>query len=531
MLTFLIIGYILLSISLYKVFEKAGQAGWKALVPGLNFVVWSQLVGRQAWFAVFMLIPIVNFFIYAGLAIDMVRSFGKHGFWESVVAVVFTPFYFFYLGFTEKEKYSGPALVEEKAFLEKLQEAKEAKNDRLIAKLQANNPYRKSAVREWVEAVVFAVFAAAFIRMFLIEAFVIPTSSMEGSLMVGDFLFVSKTSYGMRTPKTIAMIPLLHNRIPLIDRESYLEKPSLEFHRLGKVDVKHNSPTVFNFPAGDSVYVFPDRTWSAEDVRYGAVREANPRYDQLINQGRKPLVTRPVDKRDHYIKRCIGLPGDSLSIRDRQVYINGVAVENPKHMQFMYEVNFPNGISSINTSRFEEWGINSTEDFAAYRPPNIYRMILTAEQKEKVESLDPNVVITPWDMSFRPKANPYSLFPHDPKHFPAWTVDDFGPIWIPKKGATVTISLNNIALYRRIIDIYEDHDLQEKADGVYIDGQLATSYTFQQNYYWMMGDNRHNSEDSRVWGFVPEDHIVGKPLIVWFSSKDWSRIFKIVTNI
>ncbi|NET38626.1 MAG: S26 family signal peptidase, partial [Cyanothece sp. SIO1E1] len=195
MLTFLIIGYVLLSISLYKVFEKAGEAGWKGLVPGLNFVVWCKLVGRPAWYAALMLLPIVNFFIYAGLAIDMVRSFDKNKFWESVVAVVFTPFYFFYLGFTEKEKYIGPALTAEKAYMEKLEQAKEAKNDRLLAKLQAGNPYRKSAAREWVEAVIFAVFAAAFIRMFLIEAFVIPTSSMEGSLMVGDFLFVSKTSY------------------------------------------------------------------------------------------------------------------------------------------------------------------------------------------------------------------------------------------------------------------------------------------------------------------------------------------------
>ncbi|NRB50564.1 MAG: S26 family signal peptidase [Saprospiraceae bacterium] len=531
MLTFLIIGYVLLSISLYKVFEKAGAAGWKGLVPGLNFVVWCKLVGRPAWYAALMLLPIVNFFIYAGLAIDMVRSFDKNKFWESVVAVVFTPFYFFYLGFTDKEKYIGPALTAEKAYMEKLEQAKEAKNDRLLSKLQAGNPYKKSAAREWVEAVIFAVFAAAFIRMFLIEAFVIPTSSMEGSLMVGDFLFVSKTSYGMRTPKTIAMIPLLHNRVPLINKESYLKKPNLKFRRFGKVDVTHNSPTVFNFPAGDSVYVFPDRTWSTEDVRFGAVREANPGYDQLIKQGRKPLVTRPVDKRDHYIKRCIGLPGDSLEIRQRQVYVNGQAAENPENMQFMYEVTFPDGLSSINTSRFEEWGINTTEDFAAYRPPNGFRMILSESQKEKVQSLDPNIKIEPWDMSFRPKANPYSLFPHDPRHFPAWTVDDFGPIWIPKKGETVDIGIDNIALYRRIIDIYEDHDLEVKSDGVYIDGERATSYTFEQNYYWMMGDNRHNSEDSRVWGYVPEDHVVGKPLIVWFSSRDWSRIFKIVTNI
>lgn len=193
---------------MYFVFPKAGVEGWKGLVPGLNFVVWAQLVGRKPAHAAWLLFPIVNIFIYASLAIDMVRSFRHYTFWESVLAVIATPFFFLYLGLTTKEKYDGPTLVKEHDYRDQLKAAHDSKNNRLFQKLQAANPYKRSGLREWAEAIIFAVFAAAFIRMFLIEAYVIPTSSMEDSLLVGDFLFVSKAHYGIRTPQTIAMIPL-----------------------------------------------------------------------------------------------------------------------------------------------------------------------------------------------------------------------------------------------------------------------------------------------------------------------------------
>lgn len=528
----MLVGYVLLSISLYFIFPKAGQKGWKGLVPGLNFVVWCQIIGRKGTHALWLLFPLVNLFIYAGMAVDMVRSFGRYTFWDSALAVIATPFYFLYLAFDKKAEYGGPTLEKERAYKAQILEARQNNNSRQLKKLLQNNPYHKGPTREWAEAIVFAVFAAAFIRMFLFEAYVIPTSSMEGSLLVGDFLFVSKAHYGIRTPETVAMIPLLHNRIPILNRESYLKSPKLEHRRFAALeDIDRNDPIVFNYPEGDSVYVFPNRTWSIHDYERGAIP---PDVARQIKGGGKELVTRPMDKKDHYIKRAIGIPGDSLEIRDRQVYINGQPGKTPKHVQFMYEVRFPQ--NGVNTSQFTDWGISS-EDMIAQQG-DAYIIVLSDEQKEKVKGLDPSITITPFDLS-RIDNNPNKLFPHDPEHFPGWTVDNFGPIYIPKAGATVSISPANIALYKRIIGVYEGNDLAIRNDKIYINGEEADTYTFQMDYYWGMGDNRHNSEDSRVWGYVPADHIVGKPVVVWFSTREgsianginWSRLFRSVSSL
>lgn len=567
MTLFWIIYYLVLSISLYFVFQKAGEQGWKGLVPGYNFVVWSRLIGRQPWWAALMLLPIVNIFIYAGFAVKMVRSFGKLKFWHSALAVVVTPFYFLYLGLNKKDTYEGPILDAEKAYKEKIEEAKSSNKTKVLQKLEANNPFRKSASREWVEAIIFAVFAAAFIRMFLIEAYMIPTSSMEGSLMVGDFLFVSKASYGIRTPETIAMVPLLHNRIPGLNVESYLKKPSLKHRRLPAIrKIDYNSPVVFNFPAGDSVYVFPHRTWSIQDVRYGALPTEDAR---AVKNGRKPLVTRPMDKRDHYIKRCVGLPGDEIKIVNRQLYINGKPTENPTKLQYIYHVKVPNG---INTNDFTGWGISDEDRLKSDNATGSMLLILNEEQAKKVSALDPQIVAAPTmeytittpegytpqllsqygidDANFRgmfqgnrlffsltdeqaaavrkdtllnvknTELNPLRLFPHKESISGAWTVDNYGPIKIPKMGETITLTNETLAYYERIITVYEGNILDRKDGKFYINGQEASTYTFNQNYYWMMGDNRHNSEDSRVWGFVPESHIVGRPLFIWFALRE-----------
>ncbi len=527
LLIFLLVGYVLLSISLYFLFNKVGEEGWKGLVPGLNFVVWCRLIGRPDWWAALLLIPIVNLFIYAGMAIDMVRSFGKLGFWQSFLAVVGAPFYFFYLATRPEETYEGPVLEHEKAYYAKIEEARAAKDTRKLGKLEKQNPYRKSSGREWAEAIIFAVFAAAFIRMFLIEAYVIPTSSMEGSLLVGDFLFVSKAHYGIRTPETVIQIPLLHNRIPVIGGESYLEKPSLGYHRLPALErIDHNDLVVFNYPEGDSVYIFPDRTWSIHDFRRGSIPES---YAKQISSGRKKLVTRPMDKKDHYIKRCIGLPGDTIQIRDRQVYINGEAAKNPSKLQYLYLVTLPG--TTLNTRVFPDWGI-SQEDIRPTGSGNTFLMVLSEDQKEKVQGMDENIRIEHIDFN-RSSEEQGRVFPHNAEHFPNWNLDNYGPVFIPRKGATVDLNPKNIDLYQRVITAYEGHSLEQRDGNYLIDGEPADSYTFGMDYYWMMGDNRHNSEDSRIWGFVPEDHIVGKPLFIWFSTKDgdmgngirWNRLF------
>ncbi|MBR9922083.1 MAG: signal peptidase I [Bacteroidetes bacterium] len=523
-LIFLIISYILLSISLYFVFNKAGEAGWKGLVPGLNFAVWCKLIGRKERYALWLLFPIVNIFIYAGMCIDMVRSFGKISFWEAAASVIYAPAFFFLLGTRENEKYRGPVLEQEKAYYIQLEEAKAAGNARQVKKLEANNPYKKSASREWAEAIIFAVFAAAFIRMFLIEAYVIPTPSMEGSLLVGDYLFVSKAHYGIRTPKTIMMVPLLHNRVPIINTESYWEKPNLPFWRLPAIEsIDRNDLVVFNYPEGDSIYLTPGRAYSVYDVR------RNPGLQNQI-RGRN-LITRPIDKKDHYIKRCVAVGGDTLQIRDGQISINGQPVENPEYIQFLHKVTYE---GQLNTSKFAEWGIldGPSSDIASASPGLLY-LHLNQEQVDKIKAMDPSVSVEKVDIGSLRK-NPNMVFPYDLNNNADWTIDNYGPLYIPKKGATIKLTPQNLKAYRRCIEVYEGNDFEIKGGTYYINGEEATEYTFRQNYYWMMGDNRHNSEDSRVWGFVPEDHVVGKPLFIWFSTENgnirnginWDRIFR-----
>jgi signal peptidase I len=515
-LIFLIVLYVLLGLSMMKLFEKAGIPGWKALVPGLAAVEWCKLIGRKPQYALWLLFPIVNFFIYAGMVIDLLRSFGKHSFGQAVQAVVFAPIPFFMVGRDATAVYEGPILEKERDYHRLHHEAVEKKDVLGVKKLDAQYPFlKKSQTREWTEAIIFAVFAAAFIRMFLIEAYVIPTSSMEGSLKVGDFLFVSKAHYGIRTPKTVIQFPLMHNRLPFDLGESYTESPSLPYFRLPAIEsIDRNDPVVFNWPVGDSIILTPERSWDVLQVR-------------MQNGGKIPagatVISRPIDKKDHYIKRCVAIAGDSVQIRGGQLYINGQAAQNPAHMQFAYKVTATSG--SFNAKKLDEFGI-SLYDAIQMRDGNYFNM--DAAQVEKAKSLGLQV-----DRMKR-AASPGYMFPNDAKRYGDWTVDDYGPLWVPKKGVTTPLNLDNLPFYRRVIAVYEENKLDVRNGKIYINDQEATSYTFKQDYFWMQGDNRHNSEDSRFWGYVPEDHIVGKPLFIWFSTKggsirngiNWGRIFK-----
>lgn len=531
-LLFLIVSYILLSISLYMLFPKAGVPAIKGLIPGVNFIEWCKLIGRKPTYALWLLFPLVNIFIFVGMAVDLARSFGKYKFKHTAASVIYAPAMFFKLATNKDDKYIGPTLPMEAAYAQSIEDAKAAGDSYKVKQLEEKNPYKKSAGREWVESIVFAVFAAAFIRMFLIEAYVIPTPSMEGSLNVGDFLFVSKAHYGIRTPMTVAMIPLLHNQIPGVGKESYLRKPSLPYHRFSAIEkIEPGKPIVFNWPVGDSVYITRQRSYFVSQIK---------RQPEYMNQDRelsskvnnKDFVVRPLDKRDHYIKRCVAGPGDTIRIIDRQIYLNGKAATNPKHMQFLYTVQVPPGVN-INYKRLDDWGIDEGDN--AYGGKDLINsglglLYLDKEQADKLKSLDSGVIVEPYKMI----SEPTKLFPFDTTITKNWSVDNYGPVWIPKQGATTPLTTSNLAFYRRAIEVYENNKLEVKGNEIFINGQKADSYTFKQDYFWAMGDNRHNSEDSRSWGYVPMDHIVGKPLFIFFSTREgnirkginWNRLFR-----
>ena len=516
MFYFLLAFYLLTSVSCYFLFPKAGRKAWEGLVPFYNVLVGCDIVGRKRIHAALMLIPLVNVFIFAALATSVVKSFGKLGFWHSVMAIVATPIYFFYLANQKDVKYVGPSETMEREYKEKILAAQSDGKIATLKKLQAKNPYKKSPGREWAESILFAVFAAAFIRMFLIEAYIIPTASMEGSLMVGDFLFVSKPAYGLRMPQTIAMIPLLHNTIPILKKESYLKKPQLKYHRTKPIrNIKVNDPIVFNWPAGDSVYFANNRTYSLDQVR------SMPGLQRMVKD--KKMRVRPVDKKDHYIKRCLAGPGDKFEIKDRNVFIDGEEIPNPTNVQFSYQVATK---SKIRNETFKKIGINSG-DMRGQDTQNgiyFYRLLLSQSEVDALKEVHK-------DLTAEIFTSPTRMWPYDVEST-TWTLDNYGPILIPAAGTTVELTPHNIALYGKAINDYEGNDAEFRAGKVFIDGKEIKEYTFKQNYYWAVGDNRHASEDSRYWGFVPEDHIVGRPLFIWMSLNEaklskgvnWRRI-------
>ena len=411
-------------------------------------------------------------------------------------------------------------------------------------------------VMGWVDAIVFALVAVYFVNLYFFQNYVIPSSSLEKSLLVGDYLFVSKMSYGARVPQTPLHMPLTQHTMPIFNCKSYLEWVKWDYKRvdgLGKVQL--NDIVVFNFPAGDSVAT----ALQAEDIyrlSYQAGKELSKPidmsglsqedqrlvFDYYYQVGRKyindnpqsfgEIVVRPVDRRENYVKRCVGLPGQTLQIKNRVIYLDGKANKEPDNVQYRY---FVHTKGMLPDDLCHELGI-SKEDLAGYyTDESVYNMPLTAKAKDAL--LARKDIVTAIENT--PDDDAGGLYPLN--KLTGWTVDNYGPIWIPKKGETIELSLDNLPLYERPIHAYEGNALEVKDGKIFINGEETTHYTFKMDYYWMMGDNRHNSADSRFWGFVPEDHIVGKPIFIWLSLDQdrgwfdgkirWSRLFKFVDSI
>ena len=403
----------------------------------------------------------------------------------------------------------------------------------------------------WIDDILFALIAVYLINIFIFQNYQIPSSSLEKTLLVGDYLFVSKLSFGPRVPNSPIAFPLVQNTLPILNCKSYIEWPDWGYKRVkGLGRVERNNIVVFNFPAGDTVALNapnPDYYSHIKSHGYERVR--------LNKEIFGDIVYRPVDKRDNYVKRCIGMPGDSLQIINNQIYIDGQILKNTKNVQYVYYVETDG--TRLTEEMFRRLNV-SVEDRLLVSDPNspyydsntlrglgfspnadmrynpIYRLPLTTEAYEIIQKVTSirRIFIEPEQLGGTVYPIEYNM---------GWTRDNYGPIWIPKKGATITLDRKNLALYHRCIRNYENNTLDISGNGsVLINGQPATTYTFKYDYYWMMGDNRHNSADSRSWGFVPEDHIVGKPILVWLSiDKDrgffdgairWSRMFRMVTS-
>ena len=409
-------------------------------------------------------------------------------------------------------------------------------------------------VMSWVDALVFALVAVYFINLFFFQNYVIPSSSLEKSLLTGDYLFVSKLSYGPRIPETPLTMPLTQHTLPVFECKSYIAWPHWNYRRVsGLGTVQQNDIVVFNYPAGDTICnALPYQTeYYSLCYRLGYqsyTNRPNPddlspelqrKYFQTIYQTGKEVIehnfqefggisTRPTDRRENYVKRCVGLPGQTLEIRNRTVYTDGKANKEPDNVQYTYYVKLKHRLPE---EVMQDLGI-SMEDLTSlnqlgYMPLTKHAVSVLSARKDLVESITINT-----------NADDTDIYPQNGNFH--WTRDNYGPIWIPKKGESVKLTLENLPIYERCIRAYEGNDLQVREGKIYINGQEAHSYTFKLDYYWMMGDNRHNSADSRYWGFVPEDHIVGKPIFIWWSSDPdhsglngvrWSRLFKFVDNI
>lgn len=496
---FLIIYLLGCVVGLWCVFRKAGEAGWKALIPIYNIVVWIRLCGKTWKWYIYFLIPAINIFTFLLLVVETCRVFQRNGLVEHTLAVLVPWAYLPWVGLHKGYTYTPPSELP---------------------------PYHMSGWRSWTEDILFALVAAVIIRNNVVEFYNIPSSSMEKSLMTGDYVMVSKLAYGPRVNMTPLSLPLMHNVIPGTSTESYLPWIQLPYHRYpGLGHPKRFDATVFNYPDGDTVCTAYQSNWSYHDI----VREYGRDYVWAHPEQFGKIVARPFNKKENFIKRLIGLPGEELKIVDQQVYINGQPIENPCERQYTYRLAFtemanPTKVLQNAGVSMEDIQMSTQFEVGFFHVPLTYEKYQSLQQSPYVALIEPIV--------YPEGADGQRLFPHAPGY--QWSVDNFGPVVIPAQGMEMKLTQENLPLYQRAIEVFEGNELEVRGGDIYINGVKTDRYTFRQDYYWLMGDNRHNSADSRFWGFVPEDHIVGRAsVVVWSKDKDrdwprcrWNRIFR-----
>lgn len=511
----------------WKLYSRAGQAAWKAAVPIYNAIVLMKIINRPRWWVVLLFLPIINLIMFPVIWVETLRSFGKNSSIDTLLGIATLGMYIYYINYATDATY-----------------------------IENRSLKPRTAFGEWVGSILFAVVIATLVHTYFIQPYIIPTGSLEKTLLTGDFLFVSKYHYGARVPQTVVSFPMVHDTIIGTGVRSYLKKPQLPYLRFPKLqEIKRNEIVVFS--------------WPADTVRQFFVKEAG--------------VDKPIDKKSNYVKRCVGLPGDTLQIIDGIIHINGAQTQLPDRAKplYGYTAYKKSGISSralvregitditrtfrinnITQERFgalrpyivmvsnnqpdnftvitggkglptdvvRQYGINASELMETKK--SLYLTLAEAEVLRKTNDFDSLIRNINTQKSYNTQ-----FFPNDVRY--NWNEDNFGPIVLPKAGVTVNLTSANIALYKKIIRDYENKDLVIKNNQFAIDGKTATSYTFEKDYFWMMGDNRHRSEDSRFWGFVPDDHIVGKPIFIWMSIDGindglrnmkvrWERVFTTV---
>jgi signal peptidase I len=437
----------------WKLYQKAGRQAWEAAIPVYNSIILMKIINRPWWWTFLLFIPIVNLIMFPVIWVETLRSFGKNSQLDTFLGVITFGLYIYYVNYT--------------------QDVQHIKNRSL---------HPKNPTADFVSSILFAIVVATTVHTYVMQPYTIPTSSLEKSLLIGDFLFVSKFHYGAKTPTTAVALPMVHDSIPFIKTKSYLSWPQLPYFRLpGLQEVERNDIVVFNWPK-DTVYKFFDRSGRRAD--------------------------KPLDKRSNYVKRCVGVPGDSLQIINGDVMINGkmLGLHDRQRLQFSYDVE-TDGSQFNEEYIFKELQIT---DRIRVNAQNSYTF--SALTDENVARLRNNPMVKSVTKVIDKTGNSF-VFPHTKD----WNADNYGPIYIPQAGKTVALTKESLPFYKEIITDYEKKDLQVNGDEIRINGEIVNSYTFDMDYYWMMGDNRHNSEDSRYWGYVPSDHIVGKPVFIWMS--------------